>query len=137
MQTTKSRLSRFTALVILPLLTALALQTPLTAMADQATAPGQNKPKKDHLAENPRHHVLCLAMNGHGACLTCEGYPGETYCIEAASDLTHPNWQPICAGAVATNGKIEFTDSGASNYPARFYRVTWTLPARNGKGSKP
>ena len=45
---------------------------------------------------------------------------GSTYVILASTDLL--NWTPISTN-VASGGSILFTDSAATNYPGRFYRV--------------
>jgi hypothetical protein len=115
---TKLNLPRLT-LATLPLLAAAALFAPTAAVAQSATG----------LAH--RHHELSLSMTCNGACLKCEGHPGDVYCIEATTDLAHPNWQPICAVTNTANGHIEFTDTCSSNYPSRFYRVSWSSEDTN------
>jgi hypothetical protein len=45
---------------------------------------------------------------------------GSTYVILASTDLH--NWTPISTN-IALSASVAFTDSGASNYPGRFYRV--------------
>jgi hypothetical protein len=43
--------------------------------------------------------------------------------VEVYADLTAPVWAPLlCTNVV--NGSIFFTDSQATNYGARFYRIS-------------
>ncbi len=51
------------------------------------------------------------------------GTPGQTYWIQAATSLTASNWTTISTNTAGTNGTWTFTESSASNYPARFYRA--------------
>ena len=48
------------------------------------------------------------------------GLAGFPYTIEASTNLV--NWQAISTNQFDIDGKFEFLDPGASNYPARFYR---------------
>lgn len=48
------------------------------------------------------------------------GSPGESYTIEASTDLL--NWTPV--GVVKTiDGNVSFSDPGAANHRGRFYRA--------------
>jgi len=44
--------------------------------------------------------------------------------VEAAESLANPVWTPVSTNTLA-GGVAYFTDSGWTNYPARFYRVTF------------
>ncbi|HEX4644448.1 MAG TPA: hypothetical protein VH598_02455, partial [Verrucomicrobiae bacterium] len=58
--------------------------------------------------------------------LTCSGTPGATYYIQATVSLTPPiQWTVVSTNVTDTNGVFQFTDSGCSNYPSRFYRAFW------------
>ena len=46
------------------------------------------------------------------------------YVIQASTNLI--DWQPIFTNAVP--GLLDFTDYDSTNYPARFYRMTWPMP---------
>ena len=46
------------------------------------------------------------------------------YVIQASTNLV--DWLPIFTNAVP--GLLDFVDFGATNYPARFYRMTWPVP---------
>lgn len=56
-----------------------------------------------------------------------QGQPGFTYRIEAATDLlTLPEaspWKSIFTSGTRANGQFPFTDSEATNFARRFYRV--------------
>ncbi len=61
---------------------------------------------------------------GLPAIVTGTGLPGDTYDVEATSDLGDPaGWQIIgTATAQAPNGAMNFVDVDAPNFPHRFYR---------------
>jgi len=44
--------------------------------------------------------------------------------VEASRSLVNPIWSPISTNTL-TSGSLYFTDPYWSNYPSRFYRVTW------------
>jgi RHS repeat-associated protein len=55
---------------------------------------------------------------------TVLGDTNYSYIVEAADSVNAPNWQPL-----ATNtGIFTIVDSGAVNYPTRFYRVISSAP---------
>jgi len=45
------------------------------------------------------------------------------------------NWQPICTNNVP--GLLNFTDYDSTNYPMRFYRMTWPVPDQPPRLSAP
>ena len=51
--------------------------------------------------------------------LQAQGAPGESFDIEASSDLL--NWLDLGSVLADTNGLMQFDDTNATNYPARFY----------------
>ncbi len=53
--------------------------------------------------------------------LQTQGSPGEIFTIESSQNLT--NWFGIGTAAADTNGLMQFTDTNAPNYPARFYNT--------------
>jgi len=55
-----------------------------------------------------------------GMKLTLSGNPGQTYVLEASTDLVH--WTAISTNVTDSNGLSTFVDSDAKNYPSRFYR---------------
>ena len=58
--------------------------------------------------------------------LTVNGVAGQTYIVEASTNLSAGNWVNISTNtAPATNGPflLQFVDPRASPYPTRFYRV--------------
>jgi hypothetical protein len=59
-------------------------------------------------------------VSNAGAGFELSGPAGYTYYVEASTDLV--NWVNI-ATLVNTNGSVTFSDAGATNYAARFYRV--------------
>jgi hypothetical protein len=54
-----------------------------------------------------------------------------SFIVEASSSLLNPVWSPLATNTVwspvvantVTSGTAYFSDSGSSNYPARFYRL--------------
>ena len=53
------------------------------------------------------------------ALLEAQGYPGEAFDIQASPDLL--NWLDLGLVTADTNGLMQFDDTNAPNYPARFY----------------
>jgi hypothetical protein len=54
--------------------------------------------------------------------LTLLGVPGQTYGIQASTNLI--DWVPLANVAIpAVFGPAQFSDSEAANYPRRFYRA--------------
>ncbi len=54
--------------------------------------------------------------------LQAQGYPGEAFDIEASADLL--NWLDLGTVAADTNGLLQFDDTNAAAFPARFYYAT-------------
>ena len=54
--------------------------------------------------------------------LQAQGAPGESFDIEASSDLL--NWLDLGSVLADTNGLMQFDDTNAPAYPARFYYTT-------------
>ena len=58
------------------------------------------------------------------ATLSFSGGAGETYLVQAATNLMPPVvWQTLSTNVAGTNGTWQFTDAGATNCPMRFYRA--------------
>jgi uncharacterized protein (TIGR03790 family) len=72
--------------------------------------------------------------NKSGAFTMQVGIPStQTYYILASTNLL--TWQPIYTNTVP--GLLNFTDLGSTNYPERFYRISWTLPNQPPQLSPP
>ena len=56
------------------------------------------------------------------AILQAQGTPGESFDIEASADLLH--WLDLGSVLADTNGLMQFDDTNAPAYPARFYYTT-------------
>ena len=75
------------------------------------------------LIGNPSHAMkftgLQFGQNGQIQ-FSLSGVPGDVYHVLASTNLL--DWQPI---ATVTNmdGTIQFTDTAATNYSRRFYRL--------------
>jgi len=52
---------------------------------------------------------------------TLTGAAGRTYVVQASTDMI--NWVPILTNSTPASGLLQFIDSKATNYPARFYRT--------------
>jgi uncharacterized protein (TIGR03790 family) len=65
------------------------------------------------------------SLNRSGAYTMNVGIPGNLpHVILASTNLL--NWQPIFTND--TPGLLDFTDWDSTNYPARFYRISWPEP---------
>jgi len=51
--------------------------------------------------------------------LQAQGSPGESFDIEARTNLLH--WLDLGSVTADSNGLMQFHDTNAPNYPARFY----------------
>jgi len=72
--------------------------------------------------------------NKNGAFTMQVGIPTtQTYYILASTNLT--TWEPIYTNTVA--GLLNFTDPGSTNYPERFYQISWTIPNQPPQLSPP
>jgi hypothetical protein len=65
-----------------------------------------------------------IASLGNGGMqLAGTGGVGQAYVLLASTNLAPANWTPIATNTANTNGIIQFTDSQATNYLERFYRL--------------
>ncbi len=55
--------------------------------------------------------------------LNLAGTPGESYIVEAATNLFPPIWIPLATNTLGTNGVWQFTDGQSTNFPQQFYRL--------------
>lgn len=55
--------------------------------------------------------------------LGLSGASGYSYVLEATTNLASPNWVPLTTNMPGTNGFWQYTDTSATNYPLRFYRL--------------
>ncbi len=59
-----------------------------------------------------------------GVTLSLAGAPNHTYILEAATNLLPPTfWLPLDTNDLGADGIWQFTDTDATNYPQRFYRL--------------
>jgi polygalacturonase len=76
----------------------------------------------------PTSTITGANLNGDGSvALKFSGVPGYTYRVMSTTNLAPPvNWQPIGTNLAAPDdGSWQFTDTGATNYPQRFYRSVY------------
>ena len=60
-----------------------------------------------------------------GFALTAVGGAGQSYILQAASNLVAPIlWAPLLTNQADPNGVVGFIDPQATNQPRRFYRLT-------------
>ncbi len=59
---------------------------------------------------------------------TINGITNLVIMVEASTNLTNPNWQPIQTNTLS-GASFNFTDSQWRNYPRRFYRIVSAPPA--------
>ncbi len=73
----------------------------------------------------PTQNIGSIEKLGNGSSLIhFSGIPGRIYMVQYTTNLVTPVWQPLGTNTADTFGKINFTDSPATNSPARFYRST-------------
>ena len=53
--------------------------------------------------------------------LTMPGIPGQTYLVRGSSNLV--DWITLDTSIAETNGTMIYTDTNATNHPARYYRI--------------
>ncbi|SRR6266446_5231542 len=56
--------------------------------------------------------------------LTFPGVAGQTYLIQATTNLAAPVWTTICTTNMGNNNVLKLIDSDSTNYPMRFYRMS-------------
>ncbi len=66
--------------------------------------------------------VAIEAVPGPGVKLTFSGVPGQTYIIQATTNVVDPDWIPISTNEADAYGLFIITDSEATGYPYRYYR---------------
>jgi len=67
----------------------------------------------------------CFGSNGYFQ-VKLTSIPNTAFELQASTDLT--NWSNIGSGYTDANGSLILQDTGAANFPWRFYRATWPLP---------
>jgi len=70
----------------------------------------------------PSRPLLASTRVSHGPlALHFSGTAGHAYVVQASADMVH--WQVIGSATESSSGSFDFTDSTASQAPARFYRL--------------
>jgi hypothetical protein len=77
------------------------------------------------LVNTPVQTVLITSFNiANGvALLEFKGNANSSYVLQAASDLSQPNWISIGTSRTDMDGNGDLRDEDAKNHPLRFYRV--------------
>ena len=70
---------------------------------------------------------VVMAGNG-GVTIGFVGTPSAMFYVQATTNLSSANWATVSTNVSGTNGVWTFTDTSASNYPARFYRTVSSSP---------
>ena len=72
---------------------------------------------------DPTPKITSVVGNPNGNIhLSLGGAPGDTYVLEAATNLA-AGWLPVATNTLGTNGGWQFTDASATNFPQQFYRL--------------
>ena len=67
-----------------------------------------------------KYSPVILQRHANGTVLLqAQGSPGESFDIEASTNLQ--SWLDLGSALADTNGLMQFDDTNAPNYPARFY----------------
>ena len=78
------------------------------------------------LAPSPNTTPLItgVAASNGNVTLSLGGAPGYSYILQMTTNLTLPGgWQPIATNGIGTSGVWQFTDTKATNFTQRFYRL--------------
>jgi hypothetical protein len=69
--------------------------------------------------------IIGVGNNPNGSVtLSLGGAPGESYILEAVTNLASPlDWQPLATNTLGTNGLWQFTDTEAASFSFRFFRL--------------
>ncbi|HZT23892.1 MAG TPA: RICIN domain-containing protein [Verrucomicrobiae bacterium] len=67
--------------------------------------------------------LASLLTNGNQIQLQLSGVPGARYVVQAATNLTAPDWHPLFTNVADPFGHCAFTDVEAAASPGRFYRT--------------
>jgi hypothetical protein len=69
--------------------------------------------------------IIGVGNNPNGSVtLSLGGAPGDTYVLEATTNLFPPDdWQPVATNTLGTNGLWQFTDPEAADFSLRFFRL--------------
>ena len=79
----------------------------------------------NYLPESSPPQMIPDGLDRSGAFTMQVGIPSSLpYVIQASTDLV--GWLPIFTNSMA--GLLNFVDFDSTNYPARFYRMTWPVP---------
>jgi probable HAF family extracellular repeat protein len=73
----------------------------------------------------PKPWILLSApamIGGSGFQMTIEGLPGEQFIVQASPDLSTSNWTSLYTN-VLSGSQTNYTDAGAPNWSARYYRA--------------
>lgn len=66
---------------------------------------------------------VTMVANGGPFTLAGTGTAGQRYVLLCATNLPASTWTPVLTNTADTNGIFQFTDTQATNFPQRFYRV--------------
>ena len=72
----------------------------------------------------PPHFTAIFPTNLGAIHLELTGAAGRAYVIQAATNLTQPQWTPLITNTNLT-GVLPYDDASAGNFPIRFYRATF------------
>ena len=79
--------------------------------------------KTQTFRKNLKYSPVTLQRRADGTVLLqAEGSPGESFEIQASADLQ--SWLDLGSVTANSNGLVQFDDTNASNYNARFYITT-------------
>jgi hypothetical protein len=71
----------------------------------------------------PHRSISLTKLPDGNVAIAVTGTVGQTYLIQAASQLTADAWQTIGTNTTDQNGWMTCIDSAATNHPTRFYRT--------------
>jgi hypothetical protein len=70
----------------------------------------------------PQMQTTAASPSTHKFVFNINWASGQTVVVEACTNLTNPDWQPVQTNALTT-GTAYFSDPLWSNYPNRYYRL--------------
>jgi subtilase family serine protease len=76
------------------------------------------------LMPNPTPLIGGIVSDGSSVTFSLGGAPGYTYVLETTTNVTLPDgWQPLATNTMDAGGAWQFTDTDATNFTQRFYRL--------------
>jgi autotransporter-associated beta strand protein len=102
-----------------------ALSGGVFSLAQSGNALVLNFTSAASLSPTPASVTNAAILPGGAFAVSGSGAPGQSYVLQATTNLVAPvNWVRLLTNQADGNGVLQFLDTQATNWPARFYRVS-------------